>query len=82
MEQLIKQTLRALNQHKTFGQPSQLLSNNGSQYVNEVIDCYLSLVGLRIVPHSHKENAIVERSHHNETLLRHLRALVFDDKTV
>jgi hypothetical protein len=76
--------LRALIQHnKTFGQPYKILSDNGSQYVNEVIDLYLKMVGtehLRIVPHSHEENSIVERSH-KETL-RHLRALVFDDKTL
>jgi hypothetical protein len=58
------------------------MSDNGSQYVNEVIARYTHLVGtehVRITPHSHEENSLIERSH-KETL-RHLRALVFDAKT-
>ena len=37
-----KSALCALIQHnKTFGQPIQLLSDNGSHYVHEIIDLYL-----------------------------------------
>jgi hypothetical protein len=78
-----KSALRALMLHnKTFGQPHQLVSDNGTQYVNEVIAEWATIVGIehiRTVPYSHQENTLVERSH-KETE-RHLRALVFDDKT-
>ena len=75
--------LRALMLHnKTFGQPSQLVSDNGTQYVNDIVAAYLELLGtehVRITAYSHQENSIVERSH-KETL-RHLRALVYDART-
>lgn len=67
---------------KTFGQPSQLLSDNGTQYANQVVAELCAILGtehIRTVAHSHQENAIVERV--NKEILRHLRALVFDDKT-
>ena len=78
-----QEALRALMLHnKTFGQPSQIVSDNGSQYVNDIVAAYLELLGtehVRITAYSHEENSIVERSH-RETL-RHLRALVYDAKT-
>jgi len=78
-----KSALRALMLHnKTFGQPHQIVSDNGTQFVNEIIEEWIELVGaehIRTVPYSHQENTLVERSH-KETQ-RHLRALVFDDKT-
>jgi transposase InsO family protein len=78
-----KEALRALMAHnKTFGQPCQLVSDNGTQYINDIVAAYLELLGtehVRITAYSHQENSIVERSH-KETL-RHLRALVFDAKT-
>jgi len=67
---------------KTFGQPSQLLSDNGTQFANQVVEELCRILGtefVRTVAHSHQENAIVERV--NKEVLRHLRALVFDDKT-
>ena len=67
---------------KTFGQPYQLLSDNGKQYANQVVTDLCAILGtehIRTVAHSHQENAIVERV--NKEILRHLRALVFDDKT-
>jgi transposase InsO family protein len=67
---------------KTFGQPSQLLSDNGTQYANQVVAELCTILGtehIRTVAHSHQENAIVERV--NKEILRHLRALVNDDKT-
>jgi transposase InsO family protein len=77
------EALRALMAHnKTFGQPSQLVSDNGTQFINDIVAAYLELLGtehVRITAYSHQENSIVERSH-KETL-RHLRALVFDAKT-
>jgi len=78
-----KEAVKALMSYiKTFGQPSQLLSDNGTQFANQVVDELCRILGtefVRTVAHSHQENAIVERV--NKEVLRHLRALVFDDKT-
>jgi len=65
-----------------FGQASQMISDNGTQYVNETIKEVLELLGtehIRTVAYSHEENAIVERA--NKEIMRHLRALVFDQRT-
>jgi len=78
-----KEAVKALMSFiKTFGQPSQLLSDNGTQFANQVVEELCRILGtefVRTVAHSHQENAIVERV--NKEVLRHLRALVFDDKT-
>ena len=74
---------RKLDFIKTFGQPHELLSDNGGQYASEIVAELILLIGnehCRIVAHSHEENAIVERV--NKEVMRHLKALVFDDKTV
>jgi transposase InsO family protein len=63
-----------------FGAPSQLLSDNGSQYVNEIITELLLLVGTDhqlTLAYSHQENTIVERA--NKEVMRHLRAVVFHE---
>ena len=74
---------KALQQHVSiFGQSAQLLSDNGPQYVNATISELLLLLGtehVRTVAHSHEENTIVERA--NKEVMRHLRALLFDDKS-
>jgi transposase InsO family protein len=62
----------------TFGTPSQILTDNGSQFVNDVVAELLKIIGvphLTILAYSKEENAIVERA--NKEVLRHLRALVF-----
>ena len=49
---------------KTFGQPSQLLSDNGTQYANQVVEELCAILGTEhicTVAYSHQENAIVER---------------------
>ena len=78
-----KEAVKAILDYvKTFGQPHQLLSDNGGQYANEIVSALCELLGtehVRIVPHSHEENTIVERV--NKEVMRHLKALVFDDKT-
>ena len=78
-----KEAVKAIYAYiKTFGQPHQLLSDNGGQYANEIVSALCELLGtehVRIVPHSHEENTIVERV--NKEVMRHLKALVFDDKT-
>ena len=62
-----------------FGPPLYLISDNGKQFVADVIRQFTELTGTLlqpITPYSHQENSLVERSHH-ETL-RHVRALVYD----
>ena len=71
-----KEAMKAILDYiKKFGQPHQLLSDNGGQYANEL----LGREHGRIVPHSHEEITIVERV--KKEVMRHLKALVFDDKT-
>lgn len=71
----------ALLQHiGRYGVPHQILSDNGSQYVNELISEFTKLVGtehVRTLAYSKQENAIVERV--QKESLRHLRAIVFDE---
>ena len=65
-----------------YGQPHQLVSDNGTQFANEVVSELIKLIGIEhvfTVPYSHEENAIVERA--NKEVMRHLRALIFDSKT-
>ena len=63
-----------------FGAPYNLFSDNGGEFVNEVIEALLSLVDIGqqlTIAYSHEENTIVERG--NKEVVRHLRNLVFDD---
>ena len=67
---------------KTFGQPQELVSDNGPQYVAKIVAQLVAILGVErvhLVPYSHEQNSIVERA--NKEVVRHLRALVFDDKT-
>ena len=79
-----RSAMRALMAHnKIFGQPHQIVSDNGTQYCCEIIDELLAIWGvehLRTVAHSHEQNGIVERA--NKEVLRHLRALLFDQRTL
>jgi RNase H-like domain found in reverse transcriptase/Integrase zinc binding domain/Chromo (CHRromatin Organisation MOdifier) domain len=62
-----------------FGTPLYLVSDNGQQFVADLVKQFNELVGtiqVPITPYSHEENSLVERSH-LETL-RHVRALVYD----
>ena len=62
----------------TFGCPSEITSDNGSQYVNAVIRELMKLLCVehtRTTAYSKEENGIVERS--NLETMRHLRAMVF-----
>jgi hypothetical protein len=59
-----------------FGAPTQLLSDRGSHFVNEVIEEFTSLVGTEhclTLSYSSQQNAIVERV--NKEINRHLRKL-------
>ena len=75
---------RALYQHMgRYGTCAQLISDNGSQYTSELMNELIHLGGMqvhRITPYSHEENAIVERA--NKEIMRHIRNIVFDKKTV
>ena len=70
----------ALLQHTgRFGAPSHLLSDGGSQYVNELIKELITLIGVEhevTLAYSKEENSIVERS--NKGVLRHLKNIVFE----
>ena len=63
----------------TYGQPSQIRSDNGTQFANNVIEQLCELTGIEKVnttPYSSEENGIVERS--NREILRHTRSILFD----
>jgi hypothetical protein len=65
----------------TFGLPSQIISDNGTQFANETITELLSLFEtehIKINAYSKEENAIVERA--NKEVNRHLRAMVYHKK--
>ena len=64
-----------------YSAPCEILSDRGSQFVNEVIDDTLTLVGttrLLSLAYSHEENGLVERA--NQTVMRHLRTICADRK--
>ena len=74
-----KSCVDAMMQHVgTFGAPSQILTDNGTQFVNELVAELLKIIGvqhLTILPYSKEEVGIVERA--NREVMRHLRNLVF-----
>ena len=74
-----KECLPAVLKHVgTFGVPCQILTDNGTQFVNEVIEELFKIIGtqhLTILPYSKEENAIVERA--NKEVMRHLRGMIF-----
>jgi hypothetical protein len=66
-----------------YGCAYQLLSDCGSQYVNEIVEELIKLIGtenIQILAYSKEENSIVERS--NKEILRHIRALIFDQNII
>ena len=75
---------RALLHHcGRYGIPQDLLSDGGSQYVNEIIQEFLNLIGTEhkvTIAYSKEENSIVERS--NKEVLRHLKNIVFDKRVM
>ena len=74
----------ALMEHYgTFGAAAEIVSDNGSQYANHVLEELGLLVGNRhtfTTAYSKEENAIVERA--NKEVLRHMRAMIFEENTV
>lgn len=73
---------RALLQHTgRFGTPGVIRSDRGSQYVNNIIAEYSSLVVTTMehtLAYSKEENAIVERC--NKEVMRHLRAIILEKR--
>ena len=62
-----------------YGIPSQIVTDNGSQYANELITTFCNFMDVDhslIQAYSHEENGIVERA--NKEVLRHLRSIIFD----
>ena len=74
-------TAECLLQHfGRFGSPRQLRSDRGPHFIAEVIEQFLTHVGVEhelTLAYSKEENAIVERF--NKEINRHLRALTFDN---
>ena len=72
-------TAECLLQHfGRFGAPRQLRSDRGPHFIAEVIEQFLTLVGVEhklTLSYSKEENATVERF--NKEINRHLRALTF-----
>ena len=77
-----KSAAKALLQHVgMFGVMNQLLSDMGTQYVNQIIDemmFYMGVEKLDTLPGIHEENGIVESR--NREVLRHLKAMIFHRK--
>jgi transposase InsO family protein len=73
---------RALLAHVgRWGVPGTLRSDRGSQFVNEIIKDLSTLLVLEhqtTIAYSKEENATVERA--NKEVLRHLRAIIFEQK--
>jgi hypothetical protein len=66
-----------------YGCPKEIITDNGSQFVNDVIDHFIKLFGaehLLSIPYSKQENAIVERI--NKEVMKHLRHIIFDSNIV
>ena len=64
-----------------FGVPLQIMTDGSTQFVNELWDELSLLLGtekLESFPYSHQENGLIERA--NKEAMRHLRAIIFDDK--
>ena len=63
----------------TFGCPSEIVSDNGSQFVNELIKAFLDNSGIQhslIHAYSKEENGLVERS--NKEVNRHITSMAYD----
>ncbi len=74
--------LPILEHWSRFGQPSQILTDNGTQFDNQVVKELCDLCDVQqvtVLAYSKEENSIVERM--NKEVMRHLRALVYELNT-
>ena len=74
--------LPMLQHWNRYGQPAQILTDNGPQFVNKDIKelCLLSdIQHITVMAYSKEENSIVERI--NKEVMRHLRAFIFEWNT-
>jgi hypothetical protein len=70
-----------LDHTANFGLPNQILTDMGTQYINEIIDQLVFMMGvdkLDTLPGNHEENSIVERK--NKEVGEHLRDILFHKK--
>ena len=77
--EMVTVRLPMLQHFGRFGNPSQILTDNGSQFINGTVEELMKIVGLqhvKILAYSKEENSIVERI--NKEVMRHLRALVYE----
>ena len=64
-----------------FGIPNEVVSDNGTQFANELVDELLDILvsdNIKIQAYSKEENGIVERA--NKEVNRHLRAYAYERK--
>ena len=64
-----------------FGAPEELKSDNGSEYVNELIELFNERVGVKhnlTIPYSHEENGIVENA--NREIRKFIMDLCYDKR--
>jgi len=77
-----EQVAKALLKHMgTFGAPAEVCSDKGGDYVNDIIQELLNLVGTEHVismAYSKEENSIVERS--NKETWKWIRAVLYDKR--
>ena len=62
-----------------YGNPAQILTDNGTQFINGTVKELLQMINLQhitVLAYSKEENSIVERM--NKEVMRHLRALVYE----
>ena len=79
-----KSAADALHRHVCrFGVPMELVTDQGTQFVNDTFKEYLSIAGiekLETIPYSKEENSIVERA--NKEVNRHIRNVIFDTRVI
>lgn len=75
---------KALFQHcGRFRTPAQLVSDKGSQFMNDLVQDLIKQLGTEFVgtiPYSKEENSIVERA--NKEVTRYIRDYVYDNRSI
>ena len=66
-----------------FGTPLEIVTDQGSQFMNQTLQSFATLTGVRhhgTIPYSKEENGIVERA--NKEVNRHIRNILADKEIV